>query len=67
MAIYHLAAKIISRGAGRLAFAAEAYMGCNVITNEYDGIPLLVRRPGQKQCRHERPLFRHLRENTKGK
>ena len=38
MAIYHLEAKIISRGTGRSAVAAAAYMGCDVITNEYDGI-----------------------------
>ena len=38
MAIYHLEGKIISRGTGRSAVAAAAYMGCDVITNEYDGI-----------------------------
>ncbi len=38
MAIYHLEAEIISRGTGRSAVAAAAYMGCDVITNEYDGI-----------------------------
>lgn len=38
MAIYHLEAKIISRGTGRSAVAAAAYMGCDVITNEYDRI-----------------------------
>ena len=38
MAIYHLEAKIISRGTGRSAVAAAAYMGCDVITNEYDGV-----------------------------
>ena len=38
MAIYHLEAKIISRGTGRSAVAAAAYMGCDVITNEYNGI-----------------------------
>ena len=38
MAIYHLEAKIVSRGSGRSAVAAAAYMGCDVITNEYDGI-----------------------------
>ena len=38
MAIYHLEAKIISRGTGRSAVAAAAYMSCDVITNEYDGI-----------------------------
>jgi len=38
MAIYHLEAKIVSRGSGRSAVAAAAYIGCDVITNEYDGI-----------------------------
>ena len=38
MAIYHMETKIISRGTGRSAVAAAAYMGCDVITNEYDGI-----------------------------
>lgn len=38
MAIYHLEAKIISRGTGRSAVAAAAYMSCDVITNEYDGV-----------------------------
>ena len=38
MAIYHLEAKIISRGTGRSAVAVAAYMGCDVITKEYDGI-----------------------------
>ena len=38
MAIYHLEAKVISRGAGRSAVAAAAYMSCSQITNEYDGV-----------------------------
>lgn len=38
MPIYHLEAKIISRGAGRSAVAAAAYMSCSQITNEYDGV-----------------------------
>lgn len=37
-AIYHLEAKIISRGAGRSAVAAAAYMSCSKIENDYDGI-----------------------------
>ena len=37
-AIYHLEAKIISRGAGRSAVAAAAYMSCSAIENEYDGV-----------------------------
>jgi len=38
MAIYHLEAKIISRGNGRSACAAAAYMSCSQIYNDYDGI-----------------------------
>jgi len=38
MAIYHLEAKVISRGAGRSAVAAAAYMSCSKIFNDYDGI-----------------------------
>ena len=38
MAIYHLEAKVISRGAGRSACAASAYMSCSAIYNDYDGI-----------------------------
>ena len=38
MAIYHLEAKVVSRGSGRSAVAASAYMSCSVILNEYDGI-----------------------------
>ena len=37
-AIYHLEAKIISRGVGRSAVAAAAYMSCSAIENDYDGI-----------------------------
>ena len=38
MAIYHLEAKIVSRGAGRSAVAASAYMSCSRLYNDYDGI-----------------------------
>jgi len=38
MAIYHLEAKVISRGVGRSAVAASAYMSCSRIYNDYDGI-----------------------------
>lgn len=38
MAIYHLETKVISRGAGRSAVAAAAYMSCSAIYNEYDGV-----------------------------
>ncbi|MGN0569132.1 MAG: MobQ family relaxase [Candidatus Fimenecus sp.] len=37
-AIYHLEAKVITRGIGRSAVAASAYMSCSEITNEYDGV-----------------------------
>ena len=38
IAIYHLEAKVISRGAGRSACAASAYMSCSRIYNDYDGV-----------------------------
>ena len=38
MAIYHLQAKIISRGSGRSAVAAAAYMSCTHMVNVYDGV-----------------------------
>ena len=38
MAIYHLEAKVISRGVGRSAVAASAYMSCSKIFNDYDGV-----------------------------
>lgn len=38
MAIYHMEAKIISRGEGRSAVAAAAYMSCDKMYNDYDGI-----------------------------
>ena len=38
MAIYHLEAKVISRGTGRSACAASAYLSCSQILNDYDGI-----------------------------
>ena len=38
VAIYHLEAKVISRGAGRSACAASAYLSCSQILNDYDGI-----------------------------
>jgi len=38
MAIYHLEAKVVSRGIGRSAVAAAAYMSCSQILNEYDGV-----------------------------
>ena len=38
MAIYHLEAKVVSRGTGRSAVAAAAYMSCSQILNDYDGV-----------------------------
>ena len=38
MAIYHLEAKVISRGTGRSAVAASAYLSCSRLYNDYDGI-----------------------------
>ena len=38
MPIYHLEAKIVSRGTGRSAVAAAAYMSCSKIFNDYDGV-----------------------------
>ncbi len=38
MAIYHLEAKVVSRGAGRSTVAASAYLICSRLYNGYDGI-----------------------------
>jgi len=38
MAIYHLEAKVVSRGVGRSACAASAYLSCSAIYNDYDGV-----------------------------
>ena len=38
LAIYHLEAKVISRGTGRSAVAAAAYMSCSRMYNDYDGV-----------------------------
>ena len=38
MAIYRLEAKMVSRGAGRSAVAASAYLSCSRMLNEYDGV-----------------------------
>ena len=38
MAIYHLEAKVVSRGAGRSAVAASACLRCSRLYNDYDGI-----------------------------
>ena len=38
MAIYHLEVKVVSRGAGRSAVAASAYLSCSRLYNDYDGI-----------------------------
>ena len=38
MAIYHLEAKVVSRGTGRSAVTASAYLSCSKILNDYDGV-----------------------------
>ncbi len=38
MAIYHLEAKVITRGVGRSVVAASAYASCSQIYNDYDGV-----------------------------
>ena len=38
MAIYHMQAKVVSRGSGRSAVSASAYMSCSRMYNDYDGI-----------------------------
>ena len=38
MPIYHFEAKVISRGTGRSAVAASAYMSCSKILSDYDGV-----------------------------
>ena len=38
MAIYHLETKVVSRGNGRSAVAASAYLSCSKMLNDYDGI-----------------------------
>ena len=38
MAVYHLEAKIVSRGAGRSAVAAAAYISCSRMLNDYDSV-----------------------------
>ena len=38
MAIFHLEAKVITRGVGRTVCGAAAYMSCSRIYNDYDGI-----------------------------
>nr|WP_307998330.1 MobQ family relaxase [uncultured Merdimonas sp.] len=38
MAIYHMSAKVVSRGAGRSAVAASAYLSCSRMCNDYDGV-----------------------------
>ena len=38
IAIYHMSAKVGSRGAGRSAVAASAYLSCSRMYNDYDGV-----------------------------
>ena len=37
MAIYHLEAKVVSRGVGSSAVDASAYLSCSRLYNDYDG------------------------------
>lgn len=50
MAIYHLEAKVVSRGAGRSACAASAYLSCSAIYNDYDGVQHDYTRKGGLVC-----------------
>ena len=80
MAIYHLEAKMVSRGAGRSAVAAAAYLSCSRLLNEYDGVQhdytrkqglvwqqvfLLVAAPAEWQNREI--LWNAVEENEKTK
>ena len=38
IAIYHMSAKVVSRGAGRSVVAASAYLSCSRMYNDYDGV-----------------------------
>lgn len=38
IAIYHMSSKVVSRGAGRSAVAASAYLSCSRMYNDYDGV-----------------------------
>lgn len=38
VAIFYMQAKVVSRGTGRSAVAAAAYMSCSNILNDYDGV-----------------------------
>lgn len=38
IAIYHMSAKVVSRGSGRSAVAASAYLTCSRMYNDYDGV-----------------------------
>ena len=38
IAIYHMSAKVVSRGSGRSAVAASAYLSCSRMYNDYDGV-----------------------------
>lgn len=38
IAIYHMSAKVVSRGSGRSAVAASAYLSCSRMYNDYNGV-----------------------------
>ena len=42
MAIYHMQAKVVSRGSGRSAVAASAYMSCSRMYNDYEASSMTI-------------------------
>ena len=42
MAIYHMQAKVVSRGSGRSAVAASAYMSCSRMYNDYFSLTVVL-------------------------
>jgi hypothetical protein len=52
MAIYHMEAKVITRGTGRTACGAAAYMSCSEISTEYDGSQHEYTRKGGLEWEH---------------
>lgn len=52
MAIYHFEAKVVTRGTGRTACGAAAYMSCSELYNEYDGVQHDYTRKGGLVWKH---------------
>ena len=42
MAIYHMQAKVVSRGSGRYAVAASTYMSCSRMYNDYFSLTVVL-------------------------